>query len=128
MRNSLSLFRNNFWLDDVEPRWNFAPKCDIEETASAYKLTFDLPGLKKEDVKIELVDRQIVVSGERKSEREEEGKLRHLSERVYGAFQRVFTLPAVVEADRVEAKFEHGVLEIVVPKVEEARPKLVRIS
>ena len=79
-------------------------------------------------MKIELVDRQIIISGERREERKEEGKLQHLTERLYGSFQRVFTLPSLVEADRVKATFEHGVLEVVVPKAEEVRSKRVTIA
>ena len=106
----------------------FSPPCDVEETDTHYLLNFDLPGVKKDEIKIELVDNQLVVSGERKEEHEKKGKTSFQKERYYGAFQRVFQLPNVASADKVEANFQEGVLQIAIPKTAAAKSQLVKIS
>ncbi len=68
---------------------SFNPACDVEETDSHYLMSFDLPGISKEDVKIEVVDNQLTVSGERKTEKKGDKNSRHVAERYYGSFQRV---------------------------------------
>lgn len=101
----------------------FAPACDVQETDRHYLLSFDLPGLTKEDVKIELDDHDLVVRGERKEEHEAgEGKS-YTRERFFGAFERRFTLPQSVNPDEIEASYENGVLEIAVPKAAEQTAK-----
>lgn len=100
------------------------PAYDIEETDSHYVLSFDLPGMKQEDINIEVQDRVISISGERK--REASG-VRH-SERFYGRFERQFSLPDNVNAETVEANYEHGVLKIALPKLEAVKPKKVQIG
>jgi HSP20 family protein len=106
------------------PGRSMRPAYDVEETDSHYVLSFDLPGMKQEDINIEVQDRVLSISGERK--REEKG-VRH-SERFYGRFERQFTLPDNVNADSVEANYEHGVLKIALPKLEEVKPKKVQIG
>ncbi|MDR3608807.1 MAG: Hsp20/alpha crystallin family protein [Oligoflexia bacterium] len=90
----------------------FEPACDIEETDTQFLLNFDLPGVKKEDVKIDLNNNQLTVSGERKGDVEKRGT----HERYYGAFYRSFTLPTNVETDKVQASYDNGVLQIALPK------------
>lgn len=102
----------------------FAPACDVEETDSHYLLSFDLPGIKKDDVKIDLQENQLTVSGERK----EETKGRASRERYYGAFCRSFMLPSNVSADKVEANYENGVLQIALPKTQVAPGKQIPIK
>lgn len=92
------------------------PECDIDETENAYLLKMDVPGVKKEDLKVEFKDNQLFVSGERKEEHEEKGKAGYRHERRYGSFQRVFALPNVGEAEKVEAAFKDGVLTVTLPK------------
>jgi HSP20 family protein len=106
----------------------FNPTCDVEETESHYLMSFDLPGMKKDEVKIELVDNQLVVSGERKEEHREDKKSWRFTERRYGKFQRVFTLPSAVDSSKIEADYQEGVLKIAVPKAETAKPKQIRIG
>jgi HSP20 family protein len=108
------------------PGW--VPAVDLEETDGAYHLKAEMPGMKKEDVRISIVDNILTVSGEKKSETRTDKKKVHRLERNYGAFQRSFSLPARIQADRVEASFKEGVLEITVPKSEEAKPKEVEIK
>lgn len=100
------------------------PAYDVAETETHYELSFDLPGMKQEDINIEVQDRVLSISGERK--REENG-VRH-SERFYGRFERQFTLPDNVNAEAVEANYEHGVLKIALPKLEEVKPRKVQIN
>jgi HSP20 family protein len=105
------------------------PSCDVEETEAQYVFSFDLPGVSRDDVKIELHDGQLTVSGERKFARPLEAEsTRHFTERYYGGFQRSFSLPAKVDANQVEAAYEDGVLTIIVPKSEAAKPKTIRIG
>jgi len=106
----------------------FSPLSDIEETDNQYLLSVDLPGLKKEDVKIEVRDRQLIVSGERKSENREEAKGRVSTERWYGSFVRSFMLPDGINADKVEADFEDGVLKLKVPKTVSSTVKQIPIK
>lgn len=107
---------------------SFAPRTNIEETDSAYILAFDLPGVKKEDVKIDVHGRTFTLHGERKheSKKEERGFKRY--ECVAGKFARSFTLPEGVDAARVEATLNDGVLRVVVPKSEAEKPRTIAIK
>lgn len=104
---------------------NWAPRCDVEETDSHFLMTFDIPGINKNDVKIEVRNNQLIVSGERK---EEHKKGRRMQERFYGAFERSFSLPGDVDASKVEANYENGVLYVAVPKSEAAKPHQIQIG
>ena len=97
---------------------DFSPTCEISENKNAYLLKFDLPGLQKDQIKLDLHDNRLTVSGERKEERKEEDKehRKHFSEVYYGSFMRSFTFPQDVDAERVEAKYENGVLTVNVAK------------
>lgn len=106
----------------------FSPAVDVEEDESKFTLTFDLPGVSKDDVKIEIHENRLSVSGERRWETKENTKTRHFIERAYGQFARSFTLPATVEADKVNAAYNNGVLTITIPKAEESKPRQVKIS
>lgn len=103
------------------------PVCDVHETDKDYVLEFDLPGVKKDEINIEVVGNQIVVSGERRQETKNEGK-QHRMERRYGSFQRVFTLTDEIDADAIEANYSDGVLTLSIPKSEAAKPKKIRIG
>lgn len=106
----------------------FAPTCEVSEDKNAYLLKFDLPGLSKDQVKIELHDNQLTVSGERKEEKKEEGRRYHFSETTYGSFMRTFNLPANTDPEKVEARFENGVLSVSVAKNEPAKARQVNIK
>lgn len=105
----------------------FSPKCDIEETETHYVLSFDLPGLKKEDINIELCGDQLCVSGERSEENEDRKKNRTRSERFYGSFTRSFMLPAGVSAESIETDYNDGVLHVAIPKVEVSTARSIKI-
>lgn len=107
-------------------RW--IPAMDLVETEEDFILRADLPGLSEEDVKIELEDSVLTVSGERRSEHEQRKEGFYRVERAYGTFSRSLTLPEGVDPDRVQATFERGVLEIHIPKPEARKPRKVAIS
>jgi HSP20 family protein len=104
------------------------PAVDIRETKDAFILEADLPGLKKEDIEVTVVDDVVTIKGERKEEEERKSDGYHRYERVYGAFQRSFRIPGGIEAKGVEAKFENGVLTVTLPKPEEAKPKQIEVQ
>lgn len=106
----------------------FAPSANLAETDKAYEVSLDLPGLKPEDVQIELKEGQLWISGQRKSEQEEKGKTWHRVERSYGQFRRVVMLGHDVDGDRVEANYRDGVLVVTVPKVVAAQAKRIEIK
>jgi HSP20 family protein len=106
----------------------FNPACDVEETDSHYLMSFDLPGISKDDLKIEVVDKQLTIAGERKLEKKDDKNSRHVAERYYGSFKRTFTIPSAIDSTKVEASYKDGVLQIAVPKAEAVRPQQVKIS
>jgi HSP20 family protein len=107
-------------------RW--VPAMDLLETADHFVLRADLPGLTQDDVKIELEDSTLTVSGERKSEHEDKQEGYYRVERAFGSFSRSLTLPKGIDADAVTASFDNGVLEIRVPKPEERKPRRISIA
>lgn len=107
---------------------SFSPATDITEGDSAYFLSMDLPGLKKEDIKIEINDGTLVVSGERKSFLQETKDKVQRYEKTYGFFKRSFSLPKIADGDRIQAKHENGVLEITIPKAAESKAKKIEIE
>jgi len=104
------------------------PPMDLVETEDHFVLRADLPGLSEEDVNIELEDNVLTISGERRSEHEEQKEGYYRVERASGSFQRALTLPEGVDAEAIDASFDRGVLEVRVPKPEERKPRRVAIS
>ncbi|HYX78452.1 MAG TPA: Hsp20/alpha crystallin family protein [Solirubrobacterales bacterium] len=107
-------------------RW--VPAMDLLETDDHLVLRADLPGLDREDVNLEIKDGVLTVSGERRAEHEERGKNFYRAERAFGSFSRSLTLPEHVDAEKISADFEKGVLEIRIPKPEERKPQRIRIG
>jgi len=106
----------------------FAPVCDVTETDSTYVVKVDLPGVPKDDVKIEVAENQLMISGERKEERETKEKNKYLSERYYGSFQRSFSLPPGTDNEKIEAAFENGELRVTIPKVAASQRTTIKIG
>ncbi len=104
------------------------PPVDIVEKENEYQVHIELPGVDKSDVKINVANSVLTIKGEKKTESEENNKNYHRTERCYGSFQRSFTLPTSVKADKIEATYNNGVLMIVLPKVEEAKPKEIEVK
>ena len=113
-----ALFGRGFW----------APVTDVEETKDEVVVKIELPGLKKEDIKLQIHSDALVVTGERKQESETKEKAFHRVESSYGKFQRVIALPSEVDADRARATYESGVLTVQLPKSEQAKPKELSIE
>ena len=107
-------------------RW--MPAMDLVETSGHFVLRADLPGLSEEDVNIEVEDRVLTVSGERKAEHETTKEGYHRVERAFGSFSRSLTLPEGIDAGAVTASFDRGVLEIRIPKPEQPKPRKVSIG
>jgi HSP20 family protein len=105
----------------------WVPALDISERKDAYLVTVELPGLKPEDLEITLEDGLLTIQGERQLTSESSEQQFHRVERRYGAFRRSITLPAHVMAEGIQASFEDGVLQILVPKAEEAKPKRIQV-
>jgi len=106
----------------------FAPPVDIEETSEAFVVRADLPGLTQNDVKVSIMGDVVSIRGERHASAPTNGGTVHRSERVAGTFERTFTLGTAVRSDKVEATFKDGVLEVRIPKAEEARVREVEIK
>lgn len=107
---------------------NWIPPVDIQETPEGYKLLAELPGMTKDDINITLENNVLRLSGERKFEKDAKKESYHRVERTYGTFSRAFALPQQVQAEGVQAGFENGVLTVMVPKAEQAKPRKIEIS
>jgi len=114
--------------DDLSARTVFSPATEIVESADHILLSMDLPGMKKEDIHIDIEGDTLTVSGERKREQREERANYQRYERAYGTFKRSFTLPTIVDVDKVEARYENGVLELQLPKAEAAKPRRITVQ
>lgn len=125
------LFRRPFSL--LGPSWfprlrmpemeELSPSVDILEEGGDVVIKAELPGMKKEDIDVKLTDNTIAISGEKKKEEKVEKKDFYRMERSYGSFTRSFSLPSEVQTDKVKAQFKDGILEIRIPKTEEAKKK-----
>jgi HSP20 family protein len=110
----------------VQGAW--IPAVDIFETNEAIVLKAELPGITAQDISVEVKDNTLTLKGEKKFEKEVKEENYHRVERSYGSFQRAFTLPGTILQEKVKAEFKDGILEITLPKVEEAKPKQVKVE
>jgi HSP20 family protein len=110
----------------AENHWSVA--VDVIEEKDQYVLKADLPGVKKEDIKVSLEDNILTLQAERKAEAETQDKQVHRIERSFGRYQRTLNLGAHVDASKVQANYKDGVLELIVPKAEEVKPKSIDIQ
>jgi HSP20 family protein len=106
----------------------WSPLVDISEDDKEYVVKAELPEMKKEEIKINVLDDVLSISGERKYEKEEKGKKYHRVERAYGSFMRSFTLPEDADGSKVSAEYKDGVLNVRLPKSEKARPKSIEVK
>jgi HSP20 family protein len=104
------------------------PLTDIYESKDNFTLKIDLPGIKKEDVKISFTNGKLNISGERIQEAETKEAKCHRIEKTYGKYFRSFTLPELILAEKINAEFDNGQLTITIPKAEEAKPKEIEIK
>jgi HSP20 family protein len=109
-------------------REDVIPVVDIYEKDGSYIIKAELPGIKKEDVDISVTGDKLSIKGEKKAEKEVSEENYYRSERSYGIFTRYIDLPPDVDSDNVEASYENGILEIIVPKTSETKAKKIKIS
>lgn len=153
MRNQLALFRNDLlahpWrelrhaqsafdrlLSDLTPEVSsagralaaFNPSCEVSEDKTQYLMKFDLPGIAREDVKVEVTDNVLTITAERKEETKADEEKRHVSEISYGKYIRSFSLPMPVDENLVKAIFENGVLKVTIPKAEPTKAKRIEVA
>lgn len=123
-----SFFRSG-WIEDtgLAPS-TWSPATDIVETQNGYLVKVELPGMSKDDVSITMQDNQLTIRGEKKREKEGKDEGYHRVERSYGAFQRCFTLPSAVDASKIDASFTDGILTVVLPRSEAAKPKTIEVK
>ena len=132
MQNRINrMFNAPYWpagrMDDKTGMDMWNPAVDLYEKDDHFVIKAELPGVDKKDIAIDLKDRVLTLSGERSYENEVKEENYYRRERSYGKFQRVFTLPADVDSDKIKADFNDGLLQIEVPKPEEQKPKKVTI-
>ena len=120
-------FSSHFPTLPTNKGFDFVPACDVEETDTQYVFKMDAPGMKKEDLKVELVDNVLTISGEHKEEKRE-GKKKRITERYQGRFERSFSLPNSSDSTKIEANFADGVLHIAVHKAAAAKAKQIPIG
>ncbi|MBK9324334.1 MAG: Hsp20/alpha crystallin family protein [Bdellovibrionaceae bacterium] len=126
---------DNFLKQEAPTTWSgnmkraMAARVEVSETPQAFLVKFDIPGLKKEDIKIDLHDNRLTVSGERREEKREERDHKvHYSELSYGSFARAYTFPTAVDAEKVEAAYDGGVLSLHIPKLGNAKARQITIK
>jgi HSP20 family protein len=107
---------------------DWTPRVDISETDNEFMIKAEIPEVNKEDVKVSVENGVLTIQGERRQEKEEKGKKFHRVERYYGSFVRSFTLPDNIDATKIKASFKDGMLNVQVPKTEEARPKAIEVK
>ena len=105
-----------------------APKINLAETEKTFEVTAELPGINPEEVRVEIKNGELWITGEKKEEKEEKGKTYHRIERHYGEFRRVIALPVAVKESQVEAHYKDGILRITLPKIEEVLPKKIEVK
>ena len=120
------LFEDHVGVQSGRTEWY--PAVDVLESKDSYLIHAELPGMKKEDINVEVRDGTLILSGERKSETPAEGVEYRRAERITAKFWRSFVLPETAKQDGIEASYKNGILEIRVPKMEEAKPRQIEIS
>lgn len=107
---------------------SFAPMVNTREDEKSYYVEIDLPGVRKEDISIDVEKNHLLISGERKFKTETKEEDYYKTESFFGKFQRSFSLPETVDIENIQAKCENGVLEIIIPKIEPKEAKKIQIS
>lgn len=128
LQDEFNRFFEEFGFGSAVAEEDYTLAMDIRETDEAYIVEADVPGIKKEDIKIEVNDDVLTIKGERKDEHEEKKKDYHRIERQYGSFRRSVSIPGGIKHDAVEAKFDDGVLRVTLPKREDAKPRQIEVK
>jgi len=130
LQHEINRVFDDVWRDRAlgAPATAWYPAVDLIENHDEYRLVAELPGLKRDQVKITFSDNVVTLRGEKKSEKEEKREEWHVVERSYGTFERSFHLAAPIKPDQVRARFEDGVLTVTLPKSEESRAREIQIE
>ena len=121
-----NFFHSNNDENGVAAAWT--PAVDVIENDNEYIVRVELPGVNKNDLKITLESNVLTIAGEKKAEEEVKREDYHRIERTYGSLQRSFTLPTMVNADKIDTLFQDGILRVTLPKAEEARPRQIEVN
>lgn len=116
---------------DWDGKWltsEFKAACDLSETADAYEIHMDVPGMKPDEINVQVTGETVHISGERKEEKEEKGKTWHRVERRNGTFSETVVLPTPVNDEKVQAEFKDGVLTVTLPKTEASKTRTVKVK
>ncbi len=119
---------DRFFSGTAEPESTWSPVCEVENIEDKYLLSLEIAGVPKDRLKIEVVNDQLIVTGERESNQKSKTDDGWYSERKYGKFSRSFTLPDGVDESKIEAQFENGILKVAIPKVEIKKPLKIKIA
>ena len=121
-------FFGNHWHQHQPSQDNFNPRVEVTEEKDLLRLQAELPGLEKDAIKVLVEDGVLTISGEKKSQKKEEGSDYLWSEFSGGSFSRSFTLPDYIEAEKIEADYKNGILVLTFPKTEKAKPKEIEVK
>jgi HSP20 family protein len=105
----------------------FAPT-DVSEDENSLRITMELPGVDPNDVRLSLENNVLTIRGEKKQHVDDNNERVHRFERTYGMFERTFVLPNTVDSERIDARYENGVLQVTIPKAERAKPREIRVN
>lgn len=126
------LFRDAFsswgWGEEGLATGAWSPAVDIYESPESIEINFELPGMDKKDIQVNLENNMLTVSGERKLEHEDKRDGYHRIERSYGSFTRSFTLPNNIDLNKISAEYQNGLLRLMLPKRPEAQPKQIEVK
>lgn len=128
LRTEMDRLLSDFFEEGDGQVGRFAPPTDLYETDEAYVVESELPGFSREDIEVTLDQGTLSIHGARQTETERETENYHLRERASGQFERSFRLPRSIEAERVEARFEDGILRVRVPKAAEAKSRKIDVE
>ncbi len=119
---------NRIFDSSLKLKSTWGPAVDIYQDKHAIRVKADLPGLKEDEIDVLISDGVLTIKGQRKQEEGQKGNDYYRSECIYGSFERSFALPSHVEAEKIEADYKNGILEITVPKKEDASQKKIKIN
>jgi len=122
------LFRESQGSEEALTTSSFAPPVDVYEDEHNVSLKIEVPGIDEKDIDVRIENNVLTVHGERKFEKEEKEENFRRVERQYGSFTRTFTLPTTVDAEKVSANYDKGILKIALPKKAEAKPKQIKVN
>lgn len=121
-------FRGDLFEEQEGPALTFMPAVDFSETKDSYVIKAELPGLKKEEVKVTLNNNIVTITGEKKSEYEKKEGNYHRIERSFGMFERSVSIPGAIKSDAIDAKYADGLLTLTLPKTEETKQKTIDVK